>query len=447
LASYIVQRASGVPFEAYVQQHIFGPLKMVHSSFYQPLPQDLQKLPSQGYREDTTKPPVGFEIFNPVGAGGISSSAADMGRFGMALLSGGTLDGAEILRPETLAAMWTPQFQTNLELPPQCMGFYQDWRNGLKWIGHEGDLIAFHSLFFVEPTQKLLLFVSYNSAGGGRKPRPEIINFFSDRYFPGAPALEPYKNWPKEMREIAGTYITTRREDTTKMAISNLFDQRSARVDKDGLLHVEGAKDLRGHAVKLRAIGKDLWQQENEQSRLFAIREGGKVVRLAADFPGVQMERVPWYENANLVLPLAGGSIAVLALVVIATILRTGRRIFLRKRPRPAPQPGTVWVSWGAKLAAWVWILFFAAMAGFFMAAGDDLLPPTPEWFKWFAITNGVVLLAMVLSVFAMLSGVRVWRRDLRWITKVKFTLVGLACLILCIVAIHWHMIGPASRI
>ena len=90
-----------------------------------------------------------------------------MGRFGQALLNGGELDGKRILKPETLALMWTPQFRASDQLPPICMGFYQDWRNNLRWIGHEGDLIAFHSLFFVEPTQKIVLFVSYNSAGGG----------------------------------------------------------------------------------------------------------------------------------------------------------------------------------------------------------------------------------------------------------------------------------------
>jgi len=36
----------------------------------------------------------------------------------------------------------------------------------------------------VEPKQKLVLFASYNSAGGADKPRPEIIDMFSDRYFP-----------------------------------------------------------------------------------------------------------------------------------------------------------------------------------------------------------------------------------------------------------------------
>ncbi len=228
LASYIVQRTSGEPFEQYVQDHIFSPLGMTHSSFYQPLQKSLASLPSEGYRSNTTKPAVGFEIFNPVGAGGISSSAADMGRFGQALLNGGELDGKRILKPETLALMWTPQFRASDQLPPICMGFYQDWRNHLRWIGHEGDLIAFHSLFFVEPTQKIVLFVSFNSAGGGSQPRPEIINFFSDRYFPGAPEAQYLKTPAKDLKSIEGTYQSTRRDDTTQLKLSTLFSQRGA---------------------------------------------------------------------------------------------------------------------------------------------------------------------------------------------------------------------------
>ncbi|MBV8115468.1 MAG: beta-lactamase family protein, partial [Silvibacterium sp.] len=131
LASYVVQRVSGEPFEQYEKEHIFAPLGMTHSTFYQPPPKAFPATPSEGYRGNTEKPPVGFEIFNPVGAGGLSSTAADMGRFGQALLNGGELEGTRILKPETLAAMWTPQFQANPKLPPQCMGFYQTWRNGL----------------------------------------------------------------------------------------------------------------------------------------------------------------------------------------------------------------------------------------------------------------------------------------------------------------------------
>src|SRR5271155_4757121 len=296
LASYIVQSVSGEPFEQYVEEHIFAPMAMTHSTFYQPPPKALASLPSEGYRGDTEKPPVGFEIFNPVGAGGLSSTAADMGRFGQMLLNGGELDGKRILKPETLAEMWTPQFQANPQLPPMCMGFYQTWRNDLRWIGHEGDLIAFHSLFFVEPKERLLLFVSYNSAGGGNKPRPEIINMFSDRYYP-SDKKQAFISLPrKELTATEGTYLSTRRSDSTKLAPGNLFEQRTATGDKDGVLLFEGVKDLRGHPIKWKPVNNNLWQAIDDQQPLFTIRnDRGKVVRLAFDFPGVQAQRVPWY--------------------------------------------------------------------------------------------------------------------------------------------------------
>jgi CubicO group peptidase (beta-lactamase class C family) len=75
LGGYIVQRASGQMFEDYVAEHIFQPLSMKHSSFRQPLAQELAALPSEGYRSNTEKPAVGFEIFTPAPAGGISSTA------------------------------------------------------------------------------------------------------------------------------------------------------------------------------------------------------------------------------------------------------------------------------------------------------------------------------------------------------------------------------------
>jgi CubicO group peptidase (beta-lactamase class C family) len=448
LASYIVQRVSGEPFEQYVQNHIFGPLKMTHSSFYQPIQKELAGFVSEGYRSDTTKKPVGFEMLNPVGAGGLSSSAADMGRFGQALLNGGELDGARILKPETLSQMWTPQFRASEQMPPICMGFYQDWRNGLRWIGHEGDLIAFHSLFFVEPTQKIVLFVSYNSAGGGARPRPELIDAFSDRYFPGAPPLNVMKNWPAEMRGIAGTYQTTRRSDSTKLRLSSLGEQITAAVDKDGVLTLSIAKDLRGHLEKFKAVGKDLWQAE-DQSRVFAIRDGNnRVVRLAVNFPGVQLERVPWYERQTWLIPAILSSVGIMALVLAAPLIRIGRRIFLRKRPKWQPQPGTIYLTFAPRAASILWVVLLGTLMIFFAVQGDDMLPPTPDWFKWFVLVNWATGLCIFISLFAALRAVTIWfRSDLRWITKVKFTLAGIACALISWCAVFYHLIGPAHRI
>ena len=446
LAGYIVQRTSGQPFEQYVEQHIFTPLQMVHSTFYQPPPTTLRKLPSEGYPTNTEKPPIGFEIFNPVPAGGVSSTAADMGRFGQALLSGGELDGNRILKPETLAAMWTPQFRASDQMPPICMGFYETWRNNLHWIGHEGDLVAFHSLFMLEPSRKLLLFISYNSAGGGARPRPEIIDMFTDRYFPGH-AAQSFVSLPrKELTAIEGVYQSTRRADSTKLKLLSLLSQRRATVDKEGVLHLEDVKDLRGHPIKWKPIGNDLWQEMNGQRRIFAIRDGAdRIVRLAYDFPGVQAQRVPWYEHQRPVLTAAGASLAVLLLVVLAPLIRLGRRVFLRRRPRPSPQPGTRWLPLTTQVAAGLWVLLLIAIGIISVVfGGDDAMPPTSAWDKYFVLVNIVTVLAIGFSLAAVSSAIRIWRdTGLRKISMLKYSVVAIACLFLFWFSLHWHLLGP----
>src|SRR5215472_16054229 len=46
LAGYIVQRVSGLPFEQYVQENIFRPLRITHATFVQPLPDSLKAMMS-----------------------------------------------------------------------------------------------------------------------------------------------------------------------------------------------------------------------------------------------------------------------------------------------------------------------------------------------------------------------------------------------------------------
>jgi len=448
LAGYIVQRVAAEPFEQYVSEHIFQPLGMKHSSFNQPMTAELGPYVSDGYRDTTDKPAIGFEIFNPAPAGGVSSAAGDMERFGLALLNGGELDGHRILKTETRDAMWTRQFGTSDSLPPICMGFYQTWRNNLRFIGHDGDLIAFHSMFLMEPSQKLVLFVSYNSAGSASRTRAELLDSFADRYFPAYTA-PPFQTVPVEqLKDIAGNFEATRRADSTKLAIGNPSGQSVFRVDKDGVLTVDTSKDLRGHARKWKPIGKDLWQVEDEQARMFAIRDSsGKIVRIAVNFPGVQLQRVPWYENKTVVGIAAGVSVLILLLVVGASLARLGRRLFLRNRAVLKPQPGTLWITFGPRLAAFTWIIVCIWLVAMATALQSDALPSFPIIQRYFALITWFAVLAALFSIFALVAGIRIWTRaDVRYISRVKFSLVALACVFLTWYSIHWNLIGPIHR-
>src|SRR5262245_26669923 len=89
LAGYVVERVSGESFAAYVQRHILDPLGMSHSTFRQPLPDDLAPLMAKGYRSSNAWPLGYFETIAASPAGALSSTGTDMGRFIRALINGG----------------------------------------------------------------------------------------------------------------------------------------------------------------------------------------------------------------------------------------------------------------------------------------------------------------------------------------------------------------------
>jgi hypothetical protein len=267
---------------------------------------------------------------------------------------------------------------------------------------------------------------------------------FTDRYFPSA-AKQTFVSSPKdELKAIEGTYETTRRADSNRGSLLAVFGESAVTVDKDGVLHTGERKDLRGHPMKFKPIAKDLWQEIDGQDRVFAIRGAdGRVERLAVDFPGVQLERVRWWKTAKFVGTAAGFSLGVLVLVIVAPLWRMLRRIFQRHRQGPQEQPGTMWLPFMTKVAAVVWIVPLAATLWLIISAADDLMPPTTAWDKWFVLMNLVVGLALVLSLFPVISAKRVWGMDqIRWITKIKFTLVALSFLVLAWISLYFHLIG-----
>src|SRR5947207_8398487 len=199
--------------------------------------------------------------------------------------------------------------------------------------------------------------------------------------------------------------------------------------------------------MKWKPIEKDLFQQVDGQHRLFAIRDGGgKVVRLAGDFPGVQAERVRWFENAKFIFVALGASLFILFSVVFAALSRWLRRKLLRKRAPPSPQPGTEWLPLPTQIAAWIWVVLLSTIFILLGIIGDDLPPPTCAWDKYFYLVNVVTAIAVFFSFIVICSGAVAWLRNLRGITKTKYSLVALACLFLTWFAIHWNIIGPATR-
>ena len=108
----LVEAISGQKLEDYFREHIFTPLKMNDTSYNVPEAKGPRLVAQQqrgGERMDGTielqKPQPPLTIASPIGGGGLASTADDYGRFVRMLLNGGALDGARVLKAETVALM------------------------------------------------------------------------------------------------------------------------------------------------------------------------------------------------------------------------------------------------------------------------------------------------------------------------------------------------------
>jgi hypothetical protein len=145
---------------------------------------------------------------------------------------------------------------------------------------------------------------------------------------------------------------------------------------------------------------------------------------------------------------LLGASLGILLLVVLASVIRFGRRLLFRRRPIFQPQPDTAWLTFGPRAAAFAWIAL-AIFTGTFLAIsmGPDTLPPTHADDKYFVMMNLLTGLAIFFSIFAVRAAAKIAeQKKTRGITRLKFLLVALACVFLTWFSIHWNIIGPAHR-
>lgn len=114
LMARVVEVVSKQPFDRFLQQRIFAPLKMTDTGFSVPVAQrqrivDLTTMSDNGtlVLADTLSARHPGEPLNayPSGAGGLYATAGDYARFAQMLLNGGTLDGVQLLSRKSVELM------------------------------------------------------------------------------------------------------------------------------------------------------------------------------------------------------------------------------------------------------------------------------------------------------------------------------------------------------
>ena len=448
LAGYIVERSSGEPFEKYIATHILLPLRMEHSTFAQPLPPSLEASMSQGYLA-AGQGAKNFEFVQAAPAGALSTTAGDMTRFMLAFLGNGTLDSATILGPETVQAMESHQFELHPALHALGLVFMDYSTNGQSIVGHAGDTIFFHSDMIMMPEARVGLFISYNSAGsrfgGGRG---EVIRAFLNRYFPD-PAASPPEVDPKmaqaDGRAVSGLYSTSRRSESTVLRIAAILGQFAVRSDEKGILTVEGNKNLRGNLKQWREIGPLLYHEVDGPDMIaFRRNENGAVTELLSS-PVTLEQRVTGLASKTLILPLIGGSLALL----LATVLLWPVAAVIRKRyGRPLPLSPRDRLLFFLSRIVCILEISCIALVGLPMSRADTNISYIGDGLNsWLTAAHITGWLAAVGLIVLAITAVRFWKiAGLGWWASVHATLLLLASVAFISFAWYGHLFSPSLK-
>lgn len=175
----VVEVASGMSFESFLEQRLFRPLGMFDTTFY-PNDEQLQRLAALYEVKEGELHPIGYQLIgpsknarHPIPAGGLYSTTEDLGNLYRLMLTGGAIGELRILSAKSVEAMTSNQIG---ELPA---GFTPGVSMGFGWqvtrkpegvhsmmsagsYGHGG---AFGTQGWIDPVQDFFVILMIQRAG------------------------------------------------------------------------------------------------------------------------------------------------------------------------------------------------------------------------------------------------------------------------------------------
>lgn len=411
LAGYIVERASGMSFDDYVERNIFGRLGMQYATFRQPLPAKFVPHMSQGYELGSGEAKK-YELIGMAPAGAAAISGADMAKFMIAHLS----DGGPLLSPATAKQMHASQHNDIPAVNGMALGFYEQRINGRRGIAHGGDTMYFHSDLRIFPEDKVGLFISMNSDGKEgvtRVLRGRLMEEFADRYLPAANKAPPVElpTAKEHAKLLVGSWTNSRRIESSFAKIVGLLGDTKVGLDADGRPVIPALTSAGGSPRKLIEVEPFVWQDAYGHERLAAQVVDGKVVRWSFGevSPFMIWYRTPGALDSAWLMPALMFAIAVIFLTALAWPIGW----FTRRRygAQLALQGEGLRTYRAVRIFAW---LVLAALLGWLMVISGL------ESFESHGSTDGLILLVEIFGtiVFFGMSGLAIWNAWLTWKEK-----------------------------
>ncbi len=271
LLGLIIEKASGQPYEQYVEEQLFRPAGMRDSRYCSD--NAVVKRRAKGYEFPPSADGGGtlrrasFLVHVwPYAAGSLCSTARDLVIWTRALH--GTGQGGRILRPESYRRFIAPDTLNNGARLRYANGLAITETGGRRTISHGGGIFGFVSELRYYPDQDLTIAVLINTAGPA-SPN-QIADAVADLIL-GTAAEPPAATFAGDLRPLTGTYSGPARGRELEVTVSldsGALTARGAGSAPRRLAYVEGLTFAAG------------------QSRWHFVRTGADVTELRLDEVG-----------------------------------------------------------------------------------------------------------------------------------------------------------------
>jgi CubicO group peptidase (beta-lactamase class C family) len=344
LAGLVVERLSGLPYEQYVADKLFRPLRMTSTTARQPPEPDLAVDLAQGYEWDGHRHEgLPFTYTQAAPAGAVTTTAADMGHFMLAMLGDGSVHGERILSPASVRMMLEPQYIPHPRAPGWTYGFSPMLARAHRLVVRGGTLGDQAALMVLVPGARLGVFVVSNAVPGigDFLFEPMLTQLAGPAVLPPPPT--PLPDAPQRARRFAGTYRTIRQVRREMSRLRTLMPMSQSRLvaDADGAIRWHGRRWVEVEPLLFRAA-------EGEDHLLFRQDERGEITGVG------EYQRIEWWEQP----PFHVGVLASCLAAFLACLLYGGVRL-VRRRPT-SPEGRTARLC--AVLVAGVNLIFLAGL-------------------------------------------------------------------------------------
>jgi len=211
VVGYTLQEMNHEPFPAYLKRSVLLPMGMTESAF-SPEPHLVRNL-AKAYMwsyDGRTFPAPTFEL-GLAPAGCMYSTVTDLAKFLVVLFNGGRGPGGQVLKGETLEAMWSPQFSPPGQKKGYGLGFAVSDLDGHRVIGHGGAIYGFATEVVGLPDDKLgVVTVTTMDAANAvvnAVAKQALQLMLARRSGKAPPPFEPTTSLaPQIARELSGRY-------------------------------------------------------------------------------------------------------------------------------------------------------------------------------------------------------------------------------------------------